>query len=239
MVTQLNSQADVRLVQALLERLGLHVKNIELFVRALTHSSYVNETSAMIEDNERLEFLGDAVLDFVSGAYVYEQFPEMKEGEMTRMRSGFVRTEQLAEFARQVDLGPVLRLGRGELASGGQERDTVLCGAFESFVGALYLDSDIAIAEKFILPFFEASREKILATPGLSDPKTRLQEYAQAHQLGAPIYLVVDRSGPEHARIFEVVVRLTAQEMGRGKGSSKSAAEQEAAQAALIWLGLE
>lgn len=215
------------------------VKDLQLFVRALTHSSYVNESSAPIEDNERLEFLGDAVLDFVVGAYVYDHFPEMKEGQMTRMRSGFVRTEQLADFARQLDLGPALRLGRGELASGGHERETLLCDAFESFVGALYLDAGILVVEKFVLPFLDASRDKILSLPGLSDPKTRLQEWAQSQKMGAPIYLVVDKSGPEHARIFEVVVRLAAQQMGRGKGSSKAAAEQAAAQAALNWLGLE
>jgi len=236
---QFNSQADFRLVQALLERLGLPFKQLELFVRALTHSSYVNESPAPIEDNERLEFLGDAVLDLVVGTYVYEHFPEMKEGDLTRMRSGFVRTEQLADFARQIALGPALRLGRGELASGGHNRDSLLCDAFEAFNGALYLDSGFHTAEEFILPFIDATCDKVLSLPGLTDPKTRLQEYAQANQLGAPIYLVVGKTGPEHARVFEVVVRLNAQEMGRGTGSSKAAAEQAAAQAALKWLGLD
>ncbi len=136
-------------VQALIERLDLPVKNPSLFARAFTHRSFVNEHASPVEDNERLEFLGDAVLDFVAGAWVYNHFPEMAEGELTRLRSALVRTDRLAAFARKLDFGPVLRLGRGELASGGRDRDNLLCGAFEAFIGALYLETDIQTAATF------------------------------------------------------------------------------------------
>jgi len=230
---------DVRAVQTLVERLDLPVKNIALFVRAFTHRSYVNENSLAVEDNERLEFLGDAVLDFVVADWVYHHFPEMEEGELTRLRSTLVRTDTLASFARRLDFGSALRLGRGELASGGRDRDNILCGAFEAFVGALYLESGLQTAIQFLQPLLEEAQERILAQTDLVDPKSRLQEWSQGQKLGAPIYVVIDKSGPEHARIFEVEVRLNGQPLGRGRGSSKAMAEQEAARAALHALGLE
>lgn len=231
--------ADLRSVKALIERLGLPVKNLSLFARALTHRSYVNENAHALEDNERLEFLGDAVLDFVVGAWVYHHFPEMAEGELTRLRSALVRTDTLADFARRLNFGPALRLGRGELASGGRDRDNLLCGAFEAFIGALYLQTDIQTAERFIEPLLESAREQIFAQPDLADAKSRLQEWTQGQKLGAPIYILAGKSGPEHARIFEVEVRLNGESLGRGRGSSKAAAEQEAAQAALEKLGIK
>src|SRR5512137_2077853 len=125
---------------ALTKRLGLPFKNLLLLTRSLTHRSYINEHPEALEDNERLEFLGDAVLDFVSGAWLYNHFPEMAEGELTRMRSALVRTEQLAEFARAISLGAAMRLGKGEIAAKGRERDVLLCATFEALVGALYLE---------------------------------------------------------------------------------------------------
>ncbi len=239
MTTLRDPSEDVRAVQTLVERLDLPVKNIALFVRAFTHRSYVNENSLAVEDNERLEFLGDAVLDFVVADWVYHHFPEMEEGELTRLRSTLVRTDTLASFARRLDFGSALRLGRGELASGGRDRDNILCGAFEAFVGALYLESGLQTAIQFLQPLLEEAQERILAQTDLVDPKSRLQEWSQGQKLGAPIYVVIDKSGPEHARIFEVEVRLNGQPLGRGRGSSKAMAEQEAARAALHALGLE
>lgn len=238
-MTQPNTGADLRAVQELVERLGLPVKKMYLFARALTHSSYVNESQHAQEDNERLEFLGDAVLDFLAGAWVFHHFPEMAEGELTRLRSALVRTEQLASFARDLNFGPALRLGRGELSSGGRDRDTLLCDAFEAFVGALYLETSIDVCGQFIEPMFESASKQIFAKADLSDAKSRLQEYAQGQKLGTPAYVIVDKIGPEHARKFEVEVRLNGESLGRGSGSSKSAAEQEAASAALKSLGLE
>jgi ribonuclease-3 len=225
-------------VQELVKRLGLPVKNPSLFTRALTHRSYVNESSGALSDNERLEFLGDAVLDFLVGAWVYHHFPEMPEGDLTRLRSALVRTDQLARFARRLDLGSYLRLGRGELTSGGRDRDNLLCGAFEAFIGALYLETDVQAVEHFVVPFLESARESIFAQPDLVDGKSRLQEWAQGERLGAPAYMLIEKSGPDHARIFEVEVRVEGKPLGRGRGSSKAAAEQEAARIALETLGL-
>jgi len=231
--------AEFRSVRALVERLGLPVKNLSLFARSFTHRSYVNEHASAVEDNERLEFLGDAVLDFVVGAWVYNHFPEMAEGELTRLRSALVRTDSLAAFARNLDFGPALRLGRGELASGGRDRDTLLCGAFESFIGALYLETDVQTAAQFIEPLLESTREQIFSKPDLSDAKSRLQEWTQGQKLGAPAYALVEKIGPEHSRTFEIEVRLNGEALGRGRGPSKATAEQEAAQAALEKLGVK
>jgi ribonuclease III len=234
-----NSGADFRSVRALVERLGLPVNNLSLFVRAFTHRSYVNENTTAVEDNERLEFLGDAVLDFVVGAWVYNHFPEMAEGELTKLRSALVRTDQLAAFARRLDFGSALRLGRGELASGGRDRDNLLCGTFEAFIGALYLETDVQTATQFIEPLLELTREKIFSKPDLADAKSRLQEWTQGQKLGALNYAIVETIGPDHARTFEVEVRLNGNALGRGRGSSKASAEQEAATAALEKLGIK
>ena len=157
MSTQTGFHAESESASDLAERLGLSFSNLHLLVRALTHRSYVNENPNAVEDNERMEFLGDAVLDFVVGAWVYNHYPEMKEGDLTRMRSALVRTDTLAEFARHLDLGPALRLGRGELTSGGRERDNLLCATFEAVMGALYLDMGIIGVRDFIQPRFRAA----------------------------------------------------------------------------------
>ncbi|MBI5934483.1 MAG: ribonuclease III [Chloroflexi bacterium] len=223
----------------MVESLGLPVKNLSLYARALTHRSFVNEIATTLEDNERLEFLGDAVLDFVVGAWVYQRFPEMAEGELTQLRSALVRTDALAAFARRLDFGPSLRLGRGELGSGGRDRDNILCGAFEAFVGAIYLEQDIQGAIAFIEPLLESTRDQLFAGPDLSDPKSRLQEWSQGQKLGAPSYVLVDKLGPEHSRTFEIEVRINGEPLGRGRGPSKASAEQEAAKIALEKLGVK
>lgn len=207
--------------------------NLHLLVRALTHRSYVNENQNAIEDNERLEFLGDAVLDFVVGAWVYNHFPEMQEGELTRMRSALVRTDTLAEFARQLDLGSALRLGRGELASGGRKRDNLLCATFEALIGAMYLDAGIPAIESFVEPLLAEISIKVVSQEEIYDPKSTLQEWAQSNKLGTPRYGTVAASGPDHAKVFTVEVEVSDKIVGRGEGTSKQAAAQMAAQAAL------
>ncbi len=127
-------------------------KNWLLLSRALTHRSYLNEHTDALEDNERLEFLGDAVMDFIVGAWLYNRYPEMAEGDLTRMRSALVHTERFAEFARELDLGQAMRLGRGESQGGGRERDALLCDTFEAMIGALYLDCGIDAVKKFTAP---------------------------------------------------------------------------------------
>ncbi len=222
----------------LAKRLALPIQKIHLLTRALTHRSYVNEHPEAIEDNERLEFLGDAVLDFVVAAWLYHHYPEMHEGDLTRLRAALVREEQLAEFARQLDLGRALRLGKGEASAGGRKRPALLCAAFEALIGALYLDGGISAVEKFVYPLLRAGAEDILLRAELYDPKSRLQEWTQAQKLGRPEYVLISESGPDHAKTFEIEVRINGTAYGRGRGPSKQVAAQTAAQTALETLGL-
>lgn len=222
----------------LAERLGLSFTNLSLLTRALTHRSYLNENPNALEDNERLEFLGDAVLDFVVGAWVYNHCPELPEGDLTRIRSALVRNEQLAEFARHLGLGRAMRMGRGEDASGGRERDGLLGSTFEAVIGAIYLDSGLPEVERFMEPLLDSARERVLMRSEIYDPKSRFQEWAQSERLGTPKYVTVSSSGPDHAKIFEVEVRIKDQTYGRGKGPSKQIAAQIAAQTALETLGV-
>ncbi len=217
----------------LAKRLGLPFKNLLLLTRALTHRSYINEHSEALEDNERLEFLGDAVLDFVAGAWLYNHFPEMAEGELTRMRSALVCTEQLAEFARELDLGSAMRLGHGEEQAGGRQRDVLLCATFESLVGAMYLQTDISAIQSFIHPMIETVSRKFLLGSDLQDPKSRLQEWSQGRKFGIPQYITLQTSGPDHDRMFEIEVHINGKIYGRGSGRNKQTAERLAAQASL------
>jgi ribonuclease III len=236
--THMDSQADAESAADLAERLGLHFSNLHLLVRALTHRSYVNENPNATEDNERMEFLGDAVLDFVVGAWVYNHFPEMQEGDLTRMRSALVRTDTLAEFARQLDFGPALRLGRGELASGGRQRDNLLCATFEAIIGALYLDAGIPAIGAFMEPLLVEASDEVISQVERYDPKSTLQEWAQSNKLGTPHYITVASNGPDHAKVFTVEVQVDGKPYGQGSGSSKQSAAQQAAQTALESLGL-
>lgn len=221
------------LPQDFARRLHLPFSDNLLLSRALTHRSYINEHPDALEDNERLEFLGDAVLDFLVGAWLYNRFPEMAEGELTRMRSALVRTDQLADFARQIDLGLALRLGRGELGGGGRDRQAVLCAGFEALIGALYLNSGVAEVQAFIEPFLRQAVDEILSSNKDLDSKSLLQEWLQSQGHGPPEYRTVAARGPDHARIFEVEVLVNGEVVGRGSGHSKQAAAKQAASIAL------
>ncbi|MCI0554694.1 MAG: ribonuclease III [Anaerolineae bacterium] len=236
-MTSLFASRDFEPASDLSRRLGLRFSNLALLTRALTHRSYVNENPNAIEDNERLEFLGDAVLDFIVGAWVYHRFPEMPEGDLTKMRSAIVRNDQLADFARHLNLGPALRLGRGEFASGGRQRDGLLGSVFEALIGALYLDLGLGAVEAFVHPLLEQVREAILTK--VHDPKSQLQEWAQAQKLGAPRYKTIATAGPDHAKEFDVQVEIGGQVVGQGHGKNKHAAEHIAAKNALKNLGIE
>jgi ribonuclease-3 len=217
-------------------RLNLPFSNPSLLTRALTHRSFVNENADTVEDNERLEFLGDAALDFIVGAWAYNRFPEMPEGDLTKVRSAIVRNDQLANFARRIGLGGALRLGRGEASSGGNDRDGVLGSAFEALIGSLYLDAGLGAVEAFVNPMLDDVQDSILDE--IQDPKSRLQEWAQAEKLGTPQYVTVSASGPDHAKEFEVEVRIQGTTRGRGRGTSKGIAARIAAQTALEALGI-
>jgi len=227
---------DFESASALSRRLNLPFSNLSLLTRALTHRSYVNENPSSSEDNERLEFLGDAVLDFIVGAWVYNRFPEMPEGDLTKMRSAIVRNDQLAIFARHLKLGDALRLGRGEFATGGSHRDGLLGSTFEAVVGALYLDSGLRMVETFVDPLLEEVQESILTK--IHDPKSQLQEWAQAQKMSTPRYRTVTMTGPDHAKEFEVEVVIDERIVGTGRGTSKHTAQQAAASDATRNLGI-
>ena len=235
-MTQDFEPRDVESASDLNRRLNLPFSNLSLLTRALTHRSYVNENPNSQEDNERLEFLGDAVLDFIVGAWAYNRFPEMPEGDLTKIRSVIVRNEQLANFSRRIELGGALRLGRGEASSGGNDRDTLLGSAFEALIGALYLDAGLGAVEAFVNPILDDVQDYLLDE--IQDPKSRLQEWAQAEKLGTPQYVTISAKGPDHAKEFEVEVRIQGITYGRGHGTSKGVAARIAAQTALEALGL-
>ncbi len=220
------------------KRLNLPFNDLLLLSRALTHRSYLNEHPEAIEDNERLEFLGDAVLDFVVGAWLYNRYPEMPEGNLTRMRSALVHTERLAEFARKIELGNAIRLGKGEIQAGGKQRSPLLCDTFEAVIGALYLDAGVEAVRVFLSPLLTEAAEDILENHREEDPKSRFQEWAQAQGHPAPLYVTRKSSGPDHSKEFEVEVIVNDKAYGSGKGRSKQAAEKNAARNALVQLDL-
>jgi len=222
----------------LMSRIGIAFTDTLLLTRALTHRSYLNENPEALEDNERLEFLGDAVLDFLVGEWIYHRFPEMEEGDMTKMRSALVQTNQLAHFTRLLEMQNAIRLGKGEKKAGGTYRSTLLCDVFEAFVGALYLDKGLDAVRSFLRPLLDSAVEDILENQKIEDPKSLLQEWAQANGLHTPKYLTKNISGPDHQKIFEVEVRVGNQCIGSGTAKSKRSAEKLAASQAMEWIKL-
>lgn len=237
-VDALPHRIEIEHPQAFAKRLGLNFKDGLLLSRALTHRSYLNEHPEALEDNERLEFLGDAVLDFVSGAWLYNRYPEMPEGDLTRMRSALVFTDQLAKFARKINLGGAMRLGRGEVHGGGRDRAPILCDTFEALVGALYLDQGLQAVLDFVFPLLEVAADEVLYTHRLDDPKSMFQEWAQSRGFSAPRYVTRSTSGPDHSRLFEVDVVVNDEVYGTGSALSKHLATKLAARNALNRQGL-
>ncbi len=215
------------------EKIGMEFADPLLLTRALTHRSYLNEHPESLEDNERLEFLGDAVLDFLVGAWLYNRFPEMPEGYLTRLRSALVRTENLAQFANSIGLGDAMLLGRGESDGGGRERPALLCATFEALVGAIYIDQGIDAVRIFIEPMLETASQGIMRGNKDKDPKSTLQEWAQSQGYGTPYYKTVSSYGPDHAKSFIVEVHIGNTVHGSGIGHSKQAAAKIAAEQAL------
>jgi ribonuclease-3 len=216
------------------QQVGIAFDDLSLLRRALTHRSYLNEhPDETLEDNERLEFLGDAVLDFVTAAWLYHHFPEMAEGRLTRLRVALVRTETLARFAQELGVHTVLYLGKGEEESGGRERLGNLCAAFEALVGAIYLDKGLGAVQGFMHPLFAPMLDVVLTNASDKDAKSLLQEWSQAELGLTPQYHTVGAQGPDHAKEFTVEVTIGGVVYGHGKGHSKQLAAQEAAQRAL------
>jgi ribonuclease III len=209
-------------------------KNPELLTRALTHRSYLNEHPELPgEDNERLEFLGDAVLDFIVAQWLYRRFPDFPEGRLTSIRAALVRAEKLGEFANQLGLGDHVRLGRGETESGGRARQSLLADGFEALLGALYLDQGVRAVQRLLNPLLDAEIDRIVANQTDRDAKSSLQELTQGRFGITPQYRTVQASGPDHAKWFTVEVYLKDDTIGQGTGHSKQLAAQAAARDAL------
>ena len=217
-------------MESLENRLGYRFRNRELLAEALNHSYYANEHRGGLGSNERLEFLGDSVLGFVSAEYLFQGHPDLPEGDLTRMRAALVCEQSLYEVARELELGSCLKLGRGEEAGGGRERQSILADATEAVFAAVYLDGGIEKARELII--------RVLLSRGPAaeerrDYKTTLQEVVQRRSGQALTYHMVAQSGPDHNKKFCFEVRLNDQPIGQGEGHSKKEAEQAAARDAL------
>jgi len=216
------------------ETLGITFSDKSLLQRALIHRSYLNENPDFpLPDNERLEFLGDAILDFVTAESLYNRFPEMREGDLTNLRAALVREETLADLATALNLGQYLYMGRGEAEGGGQERPAILCAAFEALVGAIFLDQGLTVTKEFLNKLMELKLRRLAQDQMEKDPKSLLQELSQERWRLTPVYRTVAERGPDHAKEFTVEVLIGDEIYGRGVGHSKQAAEQEAARIAL------
>ena len=220
-------------IDDLQDRLSYRFQNADLLRLALTHPSVAHERSSPIQTNQRLEFLGDAVLQLVLTRELYEKFPTFGEGPLTKARAQLVNRRSLAEQARRLGLGEYLILSRGEEESGGRERLSALADTFEALLGALFLDGGFDSACEFIRCQFSSSFGELSTIPTLDNPKGELQEFLQASSSEAPRYHVASATGPDHDRVFECTVHHRGAELARGQGKSKKAAESAAALAAL------
>jgi ribonuclease-3 len=221
---------------ALVEALGLSFHDPALLQRALLHRSFLNEHPERhpgLASNERLEFLGDAVLNMLTAAWLYQRFPDQSEGHLTALRAALVRTTTLARFASELHLGRYVQVSRGESTSGARARPSLLADTFEAVLGAVYLDQGIETARAFVEPFLHREVAQILQQPTNIDSRTRLQELIQARQGITPTYRTLRVAGPDHCREFTVAVLVDDEQIGVGRGTSKQNAAQAAARQAL------
>ena len=221
-------------MEGLQDRIGYRFRDPLLLERALTHSSYANECKQKTECNERMEFLGDAVLSIIVADHIFHKF-HLAEGDLTKIRASLVCEKSLFEFARKIDLGSELLLGHGEEQTGGRERPSVVSDAFEALIAAIYLDGGLEKAAQFVLPFVEEDLGHEEAP--FVDYKTRLQEIIQKNPEERVEYVLVSAQGPDHDKKFVVEVHLNSNVIGRGVSRSKKGAEQAAAQEALSLMG--
>lgn len=227
-------------LSALEQRLGVVFSSRELLQQAFVHRSYLNEmlsSNIQLLDNERLEFLGDAVLSYIFSELLYHRYPDQREGGLTNLRSALVRRETLARLAAALQLGAYLLLGHGEEESGGRHRPATLCATFEALVGALYLDQNIDVCRAVVLRLFATELEKLDQSLVNKDAKSRLQELAQERLGFTPRYKQIDSKGPDHDKYFVMVVQINGKPYGIGEGRSKQEASQQAAAMALYFLG--
>jgi ribonuclease III len=227
-----NTHKVYRLVdwQTLQQSIGIYFSDITLLQQAFQHSSFCNENPVPpIPDNERLEFLGDSVLSFIVAEKIYQEFPDLKEGELTKIRISLVREDTLAQISSELQLGIYLQLGKGEETSGGRERQSNLANTLEALIGAIYLDQGIAATKIFILNKLNSHFEKIKAGKQGQNYKAKLQEFTQAKYKQLPVYHLIEASGPDHNKNFVVEVMLGDEIVGKGTGKTKKSAEMKAA----------
>jgi ribonuclease-3 len=215
------------------ENLGVFFHQKSLLEQAFVHSSYLNENPDFARSsNERLEFLGDAILDFIVAEKLYKEFPELPEGKLTEIRASLVCRDTLAELASSLKLGDWILFGQGEEANGGRTKASNLANAMEALVGALYLDQGVAKAKKFVLRQFKPELEKIEAGKKPPNYKALVQEFVQGQTRPTPVYRLVEATGPDHSKQFTAEILVEGEALGRGIGKSKKAAESQAARAA-------
>jgi ribonuclease-3 len=216
------------------QRIKYKFRNSLLLAEALTHPSLGHETQRHHFDNQRLEFLGDAVLQLIFTEYLFDQFPSLSEGQLTKIRARIVSREGLRVLAERIGVGKYLMMGRGEESSGGRERASTLSDAFEALIGAMYLDSDFVTVRRIVLTESREMLEDLEVDPPDTNPKGRLQELLQAISPISPTYPIVDQSGPEHQKRFVAKIVWDGLELGSGEGRSKKEAETAAARDALM-----
>jgi ribonuclease III len=216
------------------ELINISFNNIELLQRAMTHRSYLNETNDKnLKHNERLEFLGDAVLELLITEYLFHTYPDRTEGDLTSFRSATVRTESLADLAFKLNLGTYIYMSKGEESTGGRTRPYILANAVEALLGAIYLDQGMEKAHQFVNNFLIPKIDIIVEQRLDIDSKSKLQEVSQQFANYTPIYEVTNEEGPDHNKTFTIVVKITNIVFGTGKGKNKQEAEQKAAEVAL------
>ncbi|MBP2650142.1 MAG: Ribonuclease 3 [Firmicutes bacterium] len=221
-------------LELLCRKLGVTFSNTKILNQALTHSSYANECkSGHKVHNERLEFLGDAVLDLIVSDYLYTKFSESPEGDLTKGRASVVCESSLAKVAAEIELGKYLRLGKGEAASGGRTRTSILADAFEAVIGAIYVDCGLEKTRQFVIANLEQELATLESGEYINDFKTLLQEEVQKNGDAKITYQVIAESGPDHNKMFEVIVQVNTETWGSGTGKTKKEAEQSAAKQAL------
>lgn len=217
--------------------IGLQFKNKELLQLAFIHRSHLNEAKHLKESNERLEFLGDAILSFLTSEYLYTQYPDFPEGTLTNIRSSLVKTQSLASLSKKLGLGELLMLSHGEEASGGRTNVSLLADCFEALLGAIFLDSDVSVVRTFLTKTLFGDAAEIVKNKSYVDYKSLFQEIVQQSSRVSPTYQVTKSEGPDHAKTFWVIATVGGERKGEGSGKSKQEAEQAAAANALEKLG--
>lgn len=228
------------IILGLEEKIGYTFKDKQLLIKALSHSSFANELKSKnikAECNERLEFFGDSILSLTVSEYLYTNYPELPEGELSKVRAGTVCEKALSKFAKEIELGKYLFLGHGEDITNGRERPSILADAFEAVLGAMYIDGGIEPIKSFLLPFASKEIEQILIRGNTKDYKSMLQQFVQQEKGDVLEYKIVNEYGPAHDRIFETEATLNNNVIGKGIGKSKRESEQNAAKEALALFG--